>query len=258
MEIGIGSWSLRDLIRSRELSLVDFPRFVREEFDVKYVELSQQHFDSWDSQYLNKIRQSLDKAGVSVINVPVDLGDISNPADHERQHDLKLLELWIDIAAYLGSSAVRVNTGRHQDEAGFGRVVGSLRQLADYSAERDIVLVLENHGGISSDPASIKRLFEEVGRPNFRSCPDFGNFAEEKRLEGLRVISQYAFLAHAKTYDFLPNGEFTAFDFEACMRVLRESGFDGVLSVEFEGKGDQVFGVKKSIELIRNTWEPQR
>jgi sugar phosphate isomerase/epimerase len=254
MEIGIGSWSLRNLIRSGELSLVDYPRFVKEEFGVKYVELSQQHFASVDSQYLSKIRQSLDEAEVAVLNVPVDLGDISNPNDRDRQHDIRVLELWIDIAAYLRSSAVRVNTGKHQDEAGFQRTVASLRHLAEYCAERGLVLVLENHGGISSDPASIERLFKEVGKGNFRSCPDFGNFREEQRLEGLRVISQYAFLAHAKTYDFEPNGEFSAFDFGSCMKVLKESGFDGVVSVEFEGKGNQVSGVRQSIELMKKTW----
>jgi sugar phosphate isomerase/epimerase len=254
VQIGVASWSLRGLIDSGELPLTEFPRYVKQNYGVDYVELSQLHFRAYDARYLDQIRDTCQASGVKVINIPVDIGDVSQPNDRARKHDLRALALWIDIAEYLDSPGVRFNTGRYgQDQAGFQRIVESFRELAEYARPKGISVVLENHGGISSEPNDIKRLFEEVNHPNFRSCPDFGNFSEENRLVGIRVMAEYALLAHCKTYDFLPNGEFDAYDFEACLQTLKENGFDGVLSIEFEGRGDQVKGVEQSINLVRKT-----
>jgi sugar phosphate isomerase/epimerase len=89
-----------------------------------------------------------------------------------------------------------------------------------------------------------------VGAPNFRLSPDFGNFAPEVRMEGLRAMLPHAAIVHAKVLDLDENGEHPAFDLAACFALLRQSGYAGPLSIEFEGKSDERRGIASAKQLI--------
>jgi len=161
--------------------------------------------------------------------------------------------MWIDVAAELGSQGARVNTGQ-QPEGVFDLSIpaASYRELAEYAAAKNVVMILENHGGMSADPDNILKLFDMVDHPNFRICPDFGNFEDGIRYEALdKIFGLNAFLVHAKTYDFDEQGNHPMFDFDKCMEIASKHGFDGYYSVEFEGLGDHVDGIKKTIELLK-------
>lgn len=96
------------------------------------------------------------------------------------------------------------------------------------------------------------KLFEQVANPNFRICPDFGNFEDDIRFEALEMIFKLnPVLVYAKTYDFDESGNMTRFDFGKCVDIAKKSGYTGHYSVEFEGRGDQVDGVKKTIALLK-------
>lgn len=253
MYIAVSSWSLRDHV-NKDFSLPQMAGFVKDRYGVNAVELCSMHFRNTDSAYLDEIKRGLQEAQVSVVNMPVDTGNISNRDERKRNFDLKVIKLWMDIAAYIGSPSIRVNTGMQEPPYDLSITAASYKELADYGEKVGVKVLLENHGGLSADPNNIVGLFEQVNSPYFRSCPDFGNFAPDIRYEGLQKIAKYADIAHAKTYDFDENGEVAEFDFKRCLDILKESGFDGCLSVEFEGRGDQYEGVRKTIELIKKYW----
>lgn len=110
-----------------------------------------------------------------------------------------------------------------------------------------------HHGGPSADPDNIVRIVKAVGSDNFSTCPDFGNFASHIRYEGLAKISSYALLAHAKTYKFDERGEETSIDIKKCVDILKKAGFQGYLSIEYEGEDDEYEGVKKTIALLKKS-----
>ncbi|NPV53633.1 MAG: sugar phosphate isomerase/epimerase [Firmicutes bacterium] len=258
MKVAVSTWSLRDHV-NKDFLLKDFPGFVKERYGVDAVELCQMHFQAQDARYLDEIVDGLRKAGAIVINMPVDTGNISQPDERKRNHDLEVMKGWMDVAAYIGCPSVRINTGSQDGSQGSGVVdlsitMNSYRRLVEYGEEIGVMVLLENHGGISADPDNIVRLFEGVGHKNFRACPDFGNFAPEVRYRGLEAMARYAVMAHAKTYDFDEKGRVPQFDFARCISILKGAGFDGYLSVEFEGKGDQLAGVRRTIELIKENW----
>lgn len=261
MELAVSSWSLRSHINNTppwlgqpraetDMSIDEFPGRVREMFGVGAVEICQMHVPWPDVRGLDRVAAGLDAAGVRVVNVPIDVGDISQPDDAKREHDLKLIQLWIDAAAYLGSPAARVNSGSGDLET----AIHSYRRLAEYAAGKGVRLVIENHGGLSADLANLRRMLDEAG-PNFGTSPDFGNFDESVRYDGLALMAPHAAVVHAKTYDFDERGEFHGFDLARCLGIVRDAGYDGPLSVEFEGDGDQPDGVRRTIALLR-TLEP--
>lgn len=200
---------------------------------------------------LTETKAAMARHGVKVLNMPIDYGNISGLDDAQRKSDLAVIKSWIDVAAELGSTGARVNTG-HQPEGVFDLSItaDSYRELAEYAQGKGVALVLENHGGMSADPKNILKLFEMVNHPNFRICPDFGNFEDGIRYEALDMIFHNPILVHAKTYAFDDNGDHVPFDFARCVGIAKAHGYDGYYSIEFEGSGDQREGVKKTIALL--------
>jgi sugar phosphate isomerase/epimerase len=95
------------------------------------------------------------------------------------------------------------------------------------------------------------QLLELVDAPNFRLCPDFGNFAPEVREEGLRSMLPHAAIVHAKFMDIDNQGRHQAFDEDRCLQLVVESGYSGPLSIEFEGKGDEYQSVTRARDYLQ-------
>lgn len=245
MRLAVSSWSLRDHI-NRDFPCHEFPRYVKEHFGVDAVEVCQVHLVTPDARRLDLLATGLRDAGVTLVNMPLDLGDISRPDRARREHDLNLLELWIDAAAFLGCPAVRVNSG----SGALPAAIASYQRLTDYATGRGVRVLLENHGGLSADPTTIQTLLDAVG-PALGTAPDFGNFSEERRYDGLAIMAPRAVVAHAKTHDLDEEDRLREYDFARCLRIMTDAGYAGYLSIEYEGQGDQLAGVRRSIAFAR-------
>jgi sugar phosphate isomerase/epimerase len=269
MELCVSSWSLRDHV-GREFPLADFGRVAKDRFGISAVELCQMHFVTYDfgfafpaqeTAFLDEIKTTTERDAVTIVNIPVDVGNLSQLDEQGRAFDLQVVKTWMAAAKHVGSQAVRVNTesviARERSikvPVSLSVAKESFEQLAQFAEEVDIQLLLENHGGLSSDPDNIIEVVEAVASEHFGLCADLGNFADDIRIEGLKKLVPYTKLVHAKTYDFDENGEIGEFDFGKCLRIFKNRGYDGPISVEFEGAGDQWNGVKQTIELIKKHW----
>lgn len=292
MKLCISSFSLRSEFGTDGIDIYEFIRMAKEDFGVDAIELWPLHIDppepapkqsifsnrvEWDHfspedvaaiikdfndlmrkwsimlpKNISKVKAALKKCGVKVVSVPLDFGNIANHDNRERKLDIAILKSWIDVAVELESECVRVDTNFTSTEDDVDVIVQSLQELADYCASNKIFLLLENNGGASMNPNIVTRIYELVNRPNFGSCPDYGNFDEDIRYEALeKIFKLNPMLVHAKTYDFDENGDQARFDFGKCMEIAKKSGFDGYYSVEFEGLEDQIDGVEKSIALLK-------
>ena len=234
------------------ISIINFPRIIKERYSINKVELCQMHVLSQEPEYLAEVKGALEEAGVSVVNMPIDVGNISLENPDWRAEDIAEIKTWIDTAEYLGSLCVRVNSGHPQDAGHFDLqiTINSYKELAAYCASKGMTLLLENHGGISADPRNIIKLVEGVASPAFKLCPDFGNFEDEVRYKGLKMMFPHAAIVHAKTFDFNEAGEQDRFDFGRCMEIVKASGYDGLISIEFEGVGDEYEGIALTKALI--------
>jgi sugar phosphate isomerase/epimerase len=102
----------------------------------------------------------------------------------------------------------------------------------------------------------VVEIIHQVESPRIGTCPDFGNFTEaQDRYEGLQILAPDAKHVHAKSYHFNDDGEETTIDFARCLKILREVSYEGAISVEFEGEGDQQVGSRKTRELISHHWK---
>lgn len=250
MQIAVSSWSLHREFSQKKMDLLKFLEVCKQKFDISAVEPCQMHFSSLELSFLSKMKKKIVERNLEVVNIPVDVGDISQVNEKNRKKDIEALKRWLDIGKELGSPSIRVNTGKRKDRFALERIILSYQELVDYAENIGMKVLIENHGGVSNQPEAILGIIEEVNSPNLRTCPDFGEFSPKERYEGLQKLVPYAFLAHAKTYQFDSRGEEKTIDISRCLDILRKAGYKGYLSIEFEGRGDQFQGVMKTKALL--------
>jgi len=139
-------------------------------------------------------------------------------------------------------------------EAKIERAILALQQIMPEAEERDIPVIIENHWGISSYPETILQIIEAVDSPLLGTCPDFDNFPRGvDPYQGLEALMARAQHVHAKSRAFNKLGEERNIDYARCIRIVKR-GFDGSITVEYEGSGDILQGSLKTLELIEKYW----
>lgn len=246
MELAISSWGLRNEVNN-DYPLSQMALKTKERVGIADVELCQQHFARQDARYLDELIKGLEAAGGRCINMPVDTGNLGNPDLKARRHDLRVIEGWIAVAQYIGCPSIRVNTGHADDEGALERVAEGYIHLAEVGRRVGVSILLENHGGLSADFNNVMQLIERVGRDNLALCPDFGNFPEEERYDAIKEMLPYSSIVHAKYNQ--PGAGGAEFDFARCAQVVKESTFDGPVSIEIGRHTDPWESIRTALKL---------
>lgn len=200
-----------------------------------------------DVNYWNSFNDSCKTYGVKVVLIMCDaLGDIGSSDSIERVHAVNNHKKWIDIASQLKAKSIRVNaSGLGTEEEVAKAVVKSLIELAVYAGEKNVNVLVENHYGYSSNGKWLASVINEVNKRNVGTLPDFGNFCIEQgdkgcieeydMYKGMKEIMPFAFGVSAKSRSFNSNGCESTLDYYELFRIVKESGFNGVVGVEYEG-----------------------
>lgn len=263
MQLSLAGWSLNRLFRDEKspLKLLDFPAFARDQFDIDAVELNNIYFDSTAPDYLDRLNAAAEAAGSKLLNIAVDVkGDLSAFNEPDRLQAVDLYADWIPIAAELGCTAIRANSGGREigdrKEQAIEACIDSFRRLADVGMKHEIVILIENHWGISADPDVMTKVVRAVrethGDLAMCTLVDFGNWPDEvDRYEAIRKTMPFAGAVHAKVNDIDAELNHPRFDHARCIAIAREAGYDGCLGIEYEGAGEPVEGVKRGATLLR-------
>jgi sugar phosphate isomerase/epimerase len=258
------------------MSLLELPAQVKAKLGLSALEICQFHVPENTDGYIGELKDALDAAGVSLVNMPIDVGNIADPNDAYREEDLAEIESWIVAAGKLGSQLVRVNAGSPLGghDVPVDITVASLRRLATFAADRGIGLLIENHGGRSSEPEFLIQLLETVGPP-LRALLDVGNFEPQMsigraRWQGqepptnldytpqyaaIERVTPYAGLVHAKTHEFDAAGRPTELDVARALRIVHDQGYTGPISIEYEGRnGDCWVNSQRTLDLVHEAF----
>lgn len=258
-DISLAQWSLHKTLFAGDLKNIDFPELAAKKFDIYGVEYVNQFFKdkAKDMTYLKDLNNRAKDNGVKNVLIMVD-GE-GNLGDEDNTKRLEAVEnhyKWVDAAAFLGCKSIRVNAaGKGTPEEVADRVIESLGTLADYGKKAKINVIVENHGGISSHGDWLAGVLKAVGKENCGSLPDFGNFYEYDRYQGVQDLMPYAKGISAKTHDFDANGNETGIDYQRMMQIVKDAGFKGYVGIEYEGKNlpevDGILASKKLLERFK-------
>jgi sugar phosphate isomerase/epimerase len=236
-----------DLLQG-ELDPIDFPE-VAAGYGIYSIELVNTFYfsKSGDNTYWTEFKQKCDKVGVNVGLIMCDaLGNLGDADPVARKAAVEKHYQWVDVAKILGAHSIRVNAaGQGTPEEVAANAVDGLSKLAEYAASKNINVIVENHGGYSSDGKWLTGVMAKVGMDNVGTLPDFGNFCIERgpdgcvneydRYQGIAELMPYAKGVSAKSNEFDENGNETKSDFLRIMKIVKESGFKGYVGIEYEG-----------------------
>jgi sugar phosphate isomerase/epimerase len=246
-KISLAGWSLHRAIQANLVTLLDFPRIARQTFGLDAIEPVNTLFEVPTAEYVGKLKRNAREEGVRILLIMCDSeGALAGKETAERMQAVRNHHKWVDIAAELSCHSIRVNMrGEEKGTAGnpsavdqfISRSVDAFASLCEYGAKSQINIIIENHGGLSSDANVLTRLRKAVNLPNFGTLPDFGNFDRGMdRYEGIRKLMPFAKGVSAKTHDFDATGNETEIDYDRMMKiVLDEARFNGYIDIEYEG-----------------------
>lgn len=207
---------------------------------------------SQDDDYLRRVREAADEAGLPFGCIAVDGCHIYEPTADAREANRRLADRWLDVAGILGASQVRIDAGgpAEMPDDVFGMITEGYRDLIERAARKGIEVLTENHWGPSVIPENVVRLLEAVDGLGllFDSC----NWAPGLRERGWEMCARYARSTHFKTFKFDEDGNDPTFDNPYAIRLLVEAGYAGCWGIEsVPDDGDEYGAVEKTRELIR-------
>ncbi len=239
LKISLAAWSLHKAFFAKELDQLGMLDTCHE-MGISGFELVNTFFPSPQYAYLRHMRKRADDAGIALLLIMCDLeGDIGHPERDKRIQAAHNHRKWIDIAGVLGCELIRVNArGDETDPAVMReRCAEGLAPLLDYAKGTGVDVSIENHGGLSSDPAWLMSLMELVNSPQLGTLPDFGNFPPEiDRYDAVQRLMPRAKAVSAKCYDFDGDNNETEIDFPHMLQIVTDGGYSGYVGIEYEGE----------------------
>ncbi len=272
-KISLAEWSLHKTLFAKKMTNLDFAAKAKNDFDIEAIEYVNQFFKdkAKDKEYLDELNQRAGDLGVQQLLIMVDgEGGLGDPDAKKRKEAIENHFKWVEAAKHLGCHSIRVNAFGQGTAAEVGSAaVDGLGSLATFAKDFSINVLVENHGGYSSDGMWLSGVMKEINMENCGTLPDFGNFCvkrsggqpwggecieEYDRYKGVSELMPFAKAVSAKTNDFDSDGNDMKTDFIKMMKIVKDAGFSGYVGIEYEGQDlsedEGILATKKLLEKV--------
>ena len=244
---------------------LDFARVAREDYGCEGLEYVNQFWKdkATDQTYLKELKKRSSDYGLTNVLIMCDgEGELGNPDETKRKQAVENHYKWVDAAKFLGCHSIRVNaysTGTWEQQRDLA--ADGLARLTEYGSKMKINIIVENHGGLSSNGKWLTEVMKKVGNKRCGTLPDFGNFRlgnnqEYDRYVGVTEMMAFAKGVSAKSHDFDDKGDETHTDYYKMMKIVGDAGYTSFVGIEYEGsklsEPDGIKATKKLLEKIRS------
>lgn len=271
-KISLAEWSLHKTLFDKKMDNLDFAATARG-YGIDAIEYVNQFFadKAKDATYLAELNKRAADNGVKQLLIMIDgEGGMAETDKKLLNEAIENHKKWVDAAAALGCHSIRVNafsSNPSAEEAARAAVEG-LGKLGEYGKQAGINVIVENHGGFSSNAAWLSGVMKQINMPNVGTLPDFGNFCirrdnktgnpwegecveEYDRYLGVAEMMPFAKGISAKSHNFDENGNETQTDFLKMMKIVKDAGYTGYVDIEYEGENhSEDEGIKLTKALL--------
>ena len=259
-EISLAEWSLHRTINGGKLDNLDFAKAAKHDYGINAIEFVNQFFKdkAKNMEYLTELKKRADGEGVKMLLIMCDgEGALGDADETKRQTAVENHFKWVEAAKFLGCHSIRVNaqsSGSYDEQV--DRAADGLRKLTEFGAKHDISVIVENHGGLSSNGEWLAKVMKKVNLPRCGTLPDFGNFRVSKdevydRYKGVTELMPFAKAVSAKSHDFNDAGDETNTDYLKMMKIVLAANYHGYVGIEYEGgKLGEPEGIKATKKLL--------
>lgn len=279
MKIAVSSYSFFQAMRDGRMNFMDTIPMAKEMGyeGVEIVRLNQT--DEEMRALAPRLKAQSEEYGMPIIAYMVGADFLKNGLDAEVER----LKGEVEIAALMGAPRMRHDSTAGIDadgkaytwEEALPTVAEGYRRVTEFAAGLGVHTMIENHGRFFQDSCRVKKLIETVDHPNFGWNMDMGNFmcADEASVDAVKVAAPMAFHAHAKDFHFKSKDEYVpkqgwfetrggnylrgaiighgVVNVPECLKILRAAGYDGWLSVEFEGIEDCLMALRADLANLK-------
>jgi sugar phosphate isomerase/epimerase len=238
------------------------------------VEILHRQMDNETPAYVNMLKRRAFDNGLPLFLLSIHQ-DFVDPDPAKRKTDIEHTKRCLDLAARLGIPAIRLNSGRwntiksfddlmkangnepaiegYTDADAMKWVIESIQECLPVASATGVMMALENHWGLTTDPNNVVKIVKAVNSPWLGTNADTGNYVGDP-YRGLEVLASSATVVQAKTY--YGGGEWYTLDLDypRIAGILRKAGFKGWVSLEMEGKEDPQVAVPKSLAVLRQAF----
>jgi sugar phosphate isomerase/epimerase len=271
-KMSLAQWSLHKAILEEKISPFDFAKEANA-LDIHAIEYVSQLYKKEVSQLgldtvIERLKEESKKYGVKNLLIMVDgEGDLANTDENKLNEAVENHKKWVDAAKVLGCHSIRVNAhGQGTDVEVMANAVIGLAKLSEYAKTKGINVLVENHGGYTSNGGWLATVIQKVNMSNCGTLPDFGNFCLKGSqsinsencenaydiYKGVKELMPYAKAVSAKSYDFDENGNQPKIDYTKILQVVKNAGYTGYIGIEYEGSNlseiDGIIATKKLLE----------
>jgi L-ribulose-5-phosphate 3-epimerase len=263
-QISLAEWSLHRALKAGQLDNLDFAKTAKQDYGIEAIEFVNQFFKdkAKNKEYLAELKKRADDLGVRMLLIMCDgEGNLGDANLRKRLQAVENHYQWVEAAKYLGCHSIRVNaasSGSYDDQ--LFRAADGLRALTEFADPYDINVIVENHGGLSSNGQWLTAAIRRVDHQRCGTLPDFGNFkvsedSEYDRYVGVAELMPLAKAVSAKSHEFNEQGNEVKTDYRKMMRIVLRAGYHGHVGIEYEGsKHSEPEGIqltKKLLEKVR-------
>ena len=263
-KISLAQWSLHTTLFAGKLDNLDFPRAAKQQFGIEAVEYVNQFFKdkATDAAYLAEMKKRAADAGVRSLLIMIDgEGHLGDPDEAKRTQAVENHYKWVEAAKLLGCHSIRVNaasSGSYDEQIKLA--ADGLRRLTEFGAGHDLNVIVENHGGLSSNGAWLAAVMKKVDHPRCGTLPDFGNFRvspdeQYDRYKGVKEMMPFAKAVSAKSHEFDEQGNEKHTDFKRMVKIVLDAGYHGYIGIEYEGSAlsepEGIRATKRLLERVR-------
>lgn len=271
-KLSLAQWSLHKAVFSKKMSPMDFAQKAKElGFEgIEYVsQLYKEEIKKSDIvSVVDAMNAKSREYGMKNVLIMVDgEGSLASPDLTERKKAIENHYKWVDAAKTLGCESIRVNAhGKGTSEDVADAAVKGLGELCDYAQKKGVNVLVENHGGNTSNASWLADVMKRVGKANCGTLPDFGNFCLTEGYgsissdkctkkydiyQGVEELMPYAKAVSAKSIDFDSEGNEVFIDYKKMMGIVKKAGYKGFVGVEYEGdKLDEIAGINATKALL--------
>ena len=242
--ISLAQWSLHREIFGGSLKAIDFPKVTRTRYGLAGCEYVNSFYrgKEKDESFKAELKKSAADHGVQSLLIMVDgEGALGDPDEAKRAKAVENHRRWLEMAKFLGCHSIRVNaqsSGSYEEQMKLA--ADGLSNLCDVAKPFGLNVLVENHGGLSSNGEWLAGVMKMVGKPTCGTLPDFGNFSLGggkwyDRYKGVKELMPYAKAVSAKSHEFDADGNETKTDYARMMKIVREAGYISWVGIEWEG-----------------------
>lgn len=241
------------------------------------IEILHRQLASEEPSYLQKLKRQAFHLGLDIYNLSIHQDFVWAEAE-ERQKNIDHTLQCIDLAHEMGVGSIRINSGGwrktgsfddliqakgwvepwdgYTKDDGFKWCIDSINACLPHAEERGVMLLLENHWGLTTTAEGMASIIETVNSPWLKAILDMGNFIFEPDMyAAMQRVAPHVWLAHAKTYFGGGSWYSLDLDYARIFRILRDAGFSGYVSIEMEGAEAAETAVPKSIQVLQKAWQ---